>query len=312
MNDKNLNINTNPRLVNSINLSHEDRRYFKKNGFLKIKGLLTDLATDALRRIAETEVVSANTIGATYGDTFDKLSYGLGVSDQFKEIYTTRQFKKTIGELLGTRVIATECNGFTLTPGKEGFPWHYGSLSFRFVRPEDMAWSVWIPLDPIDPNGQGGGMSYIPEYIASCGLNYQISLLMARSLVSGDKFDDVTQSLNRIFGFEGIFTQDVFEKIRVEDSFDVGDAFVFNKNVWHRSSPLLEGSLKQRVAVNMRFVDWRSRLDLIRYHGEAETGGGLGLGVNFGHQRQTSYGSQFVDINDGDELRESEFCGEII
>lgn len=240
------------------------------------------------------------------------MSYGLGSDEAFRLIYTSRLFKKVIGELVGTRIIATECKGFTLTPGKTGFPWHYGSLSFRFIRPEDMAWSVWVPLDPIDPDEQGGGMSYVSESIASCALNYQMSLIMAKARARGQKLEKVTMSLNNIFGFEGVFTSDIFEKIRVEDYFDVGDAFIFNKNVWHRSSPLRPGPLKQRMAVNMRFVDWRSRLDMVRYHGEAETGGGLGLGVDFGHQRQTSYGSQFTDINDGDELRESEFCGIIV
>ena len=57
---------------------------------------------------------------------------------------------------------------------------------------------------------------------------------------------------------------------------------------------------------------WRSKLDTERYHGEAETGGGLGLGVDFGSQKQTFYGSQFTDIENGVELRDSRHCGEII
>lgn len=299
-------------LVNSIRLGEADKTSFRRHGFLKIKGLLTPLAVDALREVAEEQVSAASSIGATYGETFSRLSYGLGSSEVFQAVYTARQFKSTIGELIGTRMIATESNGFELLPGRTGFPWHYGSLSFRFIRSEDMAWSVWFPLDRIDPQQQGGGMAYVSEEIMSCAGNYQISSIVSHLKSQGENYDDLTEGLNKVFGFQGRLPRDIFERHAVEDAFDVGDAFIFNKNVWHRSSPLREGPLKRRLAVNMRFIDWRSRLDLVRYHGEGETGGGLGIGDDFGSQKQTSYGSQFIDIEDGDLLRDSRHCGAII
>jgi|GEM_PF-447120 len=299
-------------LVNAIPMTVEDQAYFDKHGFLKLRGLLTPLAVDALREVAEERVAAAASIGATYGETFSRLSYGLASAEIFKAIYTSRQFKKTIGELLGTRIIATECNGFEMQPGRSGFPWHYGSLSFRFIRPEDMAWSVWIPLDRIDPEDQGGGMAYVPEETMSCAFNYQMSAMLAEMKGRNQPIDEITDALNRVFGFGGPLATDLFERHAVQDAFDVGDAFIFNKNVWHRSSPLKEGALKRRLAVNMRFVDWRARLDRERYAGESETGGGLGLGVDFGSQKQTSYGSQFDDIPNGGLLRDSRHCGTII
>ena len=65
----------------------------------------------------------------------------------------------------------------------------------------------------------------------------------------GQNLATVKKSLTNIFGCEGVLTQNIFEELCVDDSFDVGDAFIFNK---------------------------------------------------------------FVNINHGDELRESEFCGVII
>jgi hypothetical protein len=299
-------------LVNAIEMSAEDQAYFDKHGFLKLKGILTPLAVDALREVAEERVAAAASIGATYGETFSRLSYGLASAEVFKAIYTSRQFRKTIGELLKTRIIATECNGFEMQPGRSGFPWHYGSLSFRFVRPEDMAWSIWIPLDKIDPADQGGGMAYVSQDTMSCAFNYQMSAMLAEMKAKDQPIDEITEALDRVFGFQGPLATDLFERHATEDAFDVGDAFIFNKNVWHRSSPLKEGPMKRRLAVNMRFVDWRARLDMERYTGESETGGGLGLGVNFGSQKQTSYGSQFDDIPNGGFLRESRHCGTII
>ena len=299
-------------LVNSVKLTQRDYAYFNKHGFLKIEALLRESAVEALRNVTERKIVSASSIDATYGDTFSKLSYGLADNEIFKLIYTSRQFKRIIGDLVNTRIIATECNGFELVPGSTGFPWHYGSLSFRYIRPEDMAWSIWFPLDPIDPTEQGGGMAYVSQDIASCAIHYQLSSILSKLKNNQKDFTEITSALNALFGFEGKFTSDIFENFAIEENFNVGDAFIFNKNVWHRSAPLLEGHLKRRLAVNMRFVDWRSKLDMERYHGEAETGGGLGLGVDFGSQKQTSYGSHFTDIEDGDELRDSKYCGEII
>lgn len=51
------------KFVNSVNLSDEDCKYFRLNGFLKIKKLFTKPATDLLRRVASKEVVSAGAIG---------------------------------------------------------------------------------------------------------------------------------------------------------------------------------------------------------------------------------------------------------
>lgn len=299
-------------LVNSIAFSEVEKTSFRTHGYLKIKDFLKPLAVDALREVAIERVSSSASIGATYGETFSRLSYGLGSSEVFKAIYSSRQFKRTVGELLGTRIIATESNGFELLPGRTGFPWHYGSLSFRFIRPKDDAWSVWLPLDKIDPQKQGGGMAYVSEEIISCAGNYQLSSILSHLKAKDEDFSDLTEGLNKVFGFKGRLPTDIFERHAVEDTFEVGDAFIFHKNVWHRSSPLREGPLKSRLAVNMRFVDWRSCLDLVRYHGEADTGGGLGIGDSFGSQKQTSYGSQFIDIEDGQPLRESQYCGDII
>ncbi|UMZ14514.1 hypothetical protein I9018_12830 [Pseudomonas sp. MPFS] len=62
----------------------------------------------------------------------------------------------------------------------------------------------------------------------------------------------------------------------------------------------------------MRFLDWRSRLDKTLFEGESESGGGLGMGVNWGKPTQTACGSPFTDIDDGEEIRTSRHCGPII
>ena len=78
-----------------------------------------------------------------------------------------------------------------------------------------------------------------------CFPNIKFSMENAQRAESRDR----KKSLTNIFGCEGVITQNIFEELCVDDSFDVGDAFIFNK---------------------------------------------------------------FVNINYGDKLRESEFCGVII
>lgn len=299
-------------LVNPIPLTADDIAGFREKGYIALRGLLTPDCTDALRAEALKSVVAARDIGATYGDTFRRLTYALGETDTFKAVYTARAFRKVLGTLTGTRLIMTEAQGFELNSERNGFPWHYGSLSFRFIRPQDMGYSIWIPLDPIDPTGQGGGMAYIPETLFSARGNFQMSSLLSVRLIAGEPIADISAGLAQVYNENSILMTGLFEQHREEDHFAVGDAFVFNKYVWHRSSPLRPGPMATRLAVNMRFIDWRARLDRVMFEGEAATGGGVGMGADWGVQKQTTYGSQFVDIDHGDEIRDSRHCGMII
>ena len=51
---------------------------------------------------------------------------------------------------------------------------------------------------------------------------------------------------------------------RIEDSFQPGDALLFNKMVAHRSIMLGEGELPRRAAYSMRFINADSRYDTKR------------------------------------------------
>jgi hypothetical protein len=48
------------------------------------------------------------------------------------------------------------------------------------------------------------------------------------------------------------------------------------------------------------------------FEGESETGGGVGMGKDWGRPTQAAYGAQFTDIDHGDEIRTSKFCGPIL
>src|SRR6218665_3698584 len=81
--------------------------------------------------------------------------------------------------------LMTEAQGFELSKSRTGFPWHHDSLSFRYIRPQDSAYSIWIPLDKVDVERGGGGMAYVPENILSAKANFSFPACRPRKWRAG-------------------------------------------------------------------------------------------------------------------------------
>ncbi|WP_145723044.1 phytanoyl-CoA dioxygenase family protein [Mesorhizobium tianshanense] len=297
--------------VNPVDIPLEKSERFKENGFIKIEGLLSPACIQALREAALLHVRSASDFDTNYGSEFKRLTYGLGQTGVLRRIYTANSFRKIVVSLIGNPLIMSEGLALELRKGETGFTWHYDSVSFRFIRPIDPGYSIWIPLNNIDPDRDGGGMAYIPENLLSGVFNYQLSSLLSKKISKGDDISAMSSSLQKVFSTSSLL-KEIFEENKVEDEFSLGDVLLFTKSVWHRTSPLKQSGPNSRLAVAIRLLDWRSRLDSGMFEGETHSGGGMGMGVNWGNPKQTIYGSQFVDIADGDELRNSRFCGPII
>jgi len=213
--------------------------------------------------------------------------------------------------MIGNPLIMTDAQAFELKKEKAGFAWHYDSLSFRYIRPSDPGYSLWIPLDRIRPQEHGGGMAYVPENIFSARMNFQLASLLSGKMMRREPIDEISAPLSRIFETPSTLTS-LLEEQKQEDAFELGDALLFRKSVWHRSTPLTPAAPESRLAIVIRFLDWRARLDQVMFEGETETGGGVGMGADWGRPTQTTYGGQFTDIGHGDEIRASKFCGAII
>lgn len=298
-------------LVNAPPLSHETILEFREKGYIKLPKFLTPDCATELKREALKHVVAAAAVDSDYGKTFKRLTYDLGQTDIVLRIVTANAYRRTVVDLIGNPMIVTEAQAFELGRQREGFTWHYDSLSFRYIRPQDPGYSMWIPLDPVRAAAEGGGMAYVPESIFSARTNFQLANLLSRKIVDGESLGDTPESLLKIYGKPGLLW-DLFEQYKEEDDFEPGDAFLFRKSVWHRSSPFKEGGPESRLAVTIRHLDWRARLDPIMFQGETQTGGGVGMGTDWGTPKQTNYGAQFTDIQAGEEIRASRFCGKII
>jgi len=130
-------------------------------------------------------------------------------------------------------------------------------------------------------------------------------------MARGESLDEMAAPLGQIFSTPSLLTG-LMEEHQEEDDFEPGDAFFFTKSAWHRSGPLKTEGPDFKLAVTIRFLDWRSRLDRIMFDGESESGGGVGMGTDWGRPEQTTYGAQFTDIANGEEISNSRHCGVII
>jgi ectoine hydroxylase-related dioxygenase (phytanoyl-CoA dioxygenase family) len=99
----------------------------------------------------------------------------------------------------------------------------------------------------------------------------------------------------------------ILDRHHVEPAFAIGDAFLFSRYVWHRSSPLLEGPLAQRLAFTMRLIAGDALYDrtLCEKFGE--------FSVAYGNPNvKTAFGLSFDDLVDGDQMIRSRHATDVL
>ncbi|MGC5700872.1 hypothetical protein J4P02_11800 [Pseudomonas sp. NFXW11] len=298
-------------LVNPLRLEQHDLQQFHERGFIKLRQLLTQSAIEQLRELADSQLRPAQPNTASHGDGFGRLTHQLGQVGILERLYQQPAFAQALTGLTGGRLIVSEAQSFELPVGRTGFAWHYDSLNFRYIRPQDPAFSLWLPLQPIRPQGQGGGMAWVPLSLCSAQANFQYSRQLAEKLARGESVAELSAQLQQTYGTPGPLI-DCFEQQRLEDAFEPGDALLFSKYLWHRSSPLLAGEQPRRQAVTLRLLSAEACLDPLLQQGETQSAGGLGMGREGGPLKAESYGSRFVDIAPGEPIRQSVHCGPML
>ncbi|NEO48752.1 phytanoyl-CoA dioxygenase family protein [Moorena bouillonii] len=285
-------------LVNKITISPEEKNSFAENGFVKLKKLFTDEAIDKLRNlIAQSHQVKK--VPESYSGDFSRVGYDLA-NAVTKTIYSHENFKNTLKQLIEHKLIFTQGVGFELKPNRKGFHFHLDLVSFNFIKPEDLAYSIWIPLVPINTEEQHGGMAYVPRKAYPTSGYYALRY----ELIQHKDFAEFcqTEEFNYFeFFYASKVEEMVLDKNKVEDSFEVGDALLLDKFVWHRSVPLLEGKLPSRMAYTMRFVDSQARYSKILLDGL------YSLIKSKGDDTLTSFGYKLTDLKDGDLISKSKF-----
>ncbi|KWV71422.1 hypothetical protein [Pseudomonas fluorescens] len=103
-------------LVNNLSFSRDEIEAFRRQGFIKLKGFLSERAIQSLKQAARSKVISARESKSAYGDSFSRLTYDLGTTDAVKNIYSSIAFRTALVTLIGHPLIMTESQSFELTP----------------------------------------------------------------------------------------------------------------------------------------------------------------------------------------------------
>ena len=238
---------------------------FKLNGFLLLKGLFTKELIDYFSGIINDELQEPTD---KYQTGFNRVRYDIFDKDSnIYEVLADSTFKKVLSALCERDMIFTQALAFELKKSSSsGFPWHIGTQSFGFQRAEDFGCTIWIPLVPIDAKGQRGGMAYVPtnkvsgDFMYKCVDPSTFNLIQEKIDRNEDLYIEEYMQLR-----DGPLNDPAMKKMldyyTVEDSFELGDALIFDKNVIHRSVKLSDGKLDSRPALAIRFTDAEARYD---------------------------------------------------
>jgi hypothetical protein len=247
-----------------FSVSAEDYKNFKKHGFLKLKKIFSDEMVEHMSMLSSSQVVPPVD---NYGMGFSRLKYDIGNDDlTILALMSNPVFSAAITRLAGTSLFFTQGLGFELEKNKStGFPWHVGTQSFGFQRRQDKGFTIWTPLCAIDPNRQRGGMAYVSKKVLSGEFVYQhINMIpdyIKSEMAAGKRitFADFDRLKNNLLNSPSMV--ELLDHSAVEDSFQPGDALLFDKYVLHRSVRLGEGLVPSRLAYALRFSSLDARYD---------------------------------------------------
>jgi len=179
--------------------------------------------------------------------------------------------EETLTNATGHDLLRTNDHVFEIASGSHpGLDWHVGYYSFSYIPIEEYACTLWVPLDPVGES-QRGGMRYISKKSLNGRFIYPFSSWHFDALQKveiGKKYIDETVSENfMVNAVAKVINDSVPAECIEEDTFNVGDAFLFDKDVIHKSAPFLEGAQKVRAALVIRFVDKNAKFDKNRLSG---------------------------------------------
>lgn len=284
-------------------VTEEDVSFFRTHGFLVLRSFFSDETIRHMQEIASGNVEAPKN---NYGSGFSKLKYDVGNDDPFLlEMMQDAHFADTMLKLTGQDLFFTQGLGFELEKQKSsGFPWHVGTQSFGFQRRNDPGYTIWTPLCEIDPEKQRGGMAYVSKDVLSGEFVYQhINMLpsfIKSRMEQGENFafEHFSELKNGLLNSPEMDA--LLEHFAIEDRFQIGDAFIFDKFVMHRSVRLEDGPIPSRLAYALRFSGTNARYDKTRV--DALTFPRRAFNYNVG----SSFNDD-VASSDGDSIHESPY-----
>jgi len=256
-------------MINSLNanfkLSEKDIIDFNKKGFLLLKGLFSkELIKYLQNKISQELQVPSD----RYQSGFNRVRYDIFEKDEnIYNILGDETFKSTMRQLTKRSLLFTQALAFELKRNEsKGFPWHIGTQSFGFQRSEDFGCTIWFPLVPIDVTQQRGGMSCVPTNRVSGKFMYDsvdpsVFNYLNEKISSNEETSIEDYMLLRDGPLNDPGMKKLLDYYGVEDSFELGDALIFDKYVIHKSVKLNDGEIESRPALAIRFTDVNAQYD---------------------------------------------------
>ena len=261
---------------NDFTVTGEQKERFARDGFVKLPGFLNADVVGTLldhvhvksKRGKEVQFHRGTTDRSPFKTEFSnsRFDFVSEKADVF-ELMERPFFRRTLMDLTGRDLFLTLVLSFEMEQNvKKGLPWHVDLRSFGYQFAEEFACSLWVPLHPIDVNGQRGGMACIPRHVLPGDFCYPAYLAVIEALKARERAGKRTNVDDYRVLRRGILNSPAMKELldvhAVEDNFEPGDALLFKKSVIHRSVRLGEGELSHRAAYVMRFIDATSRYDL--------------------------------------------------
>ena len=256
---------------NDFRITPEQKARFQRDGCVKLEGFLSAHAVDALLDRVDLELHQGFVENLKADALFNRARYDFeSDKEEVFQLLGRDYFRKALTDLVERDLFLTYEMCFELEKNVDkGLPWHVGTQSFGYQFAHEFGCTMWAPLHPVDPEGQGGGLAYVPEHVVSGEFLFeQIEPAVVSTMKAKDRAGDKT-NVGEYFAMRtGILNSstmlEILEHHRIEEDFRPGDVLVFNKMVIHRSIMLGEGELPRRAAYVLRFVDAGSHYDLKR------------------------------------------------
>lgn len=290
--------------VNPIELDTPSAEQLRRDGFLKLANLFTPAAVEGLRALLADQLRAQSGrdpqgVLRDGGDSqFAGYSNNVDLRGELMEdVRRAPEFRRLCAGIDEGQWLLTQGLGFEIKPGLRGLAWHWGFRSFAFIGPEDQGYTLWIPLDEVDPARQNGGLPVVSERAYS---GREETKMLAR-YCHAHADEALVQSAAANFVPFCALRNAILEREMVEHAFSPGDALLFNRFVFHRSAPFLAGPQPRRRAFVVRLLPASARFD------PALLASSTALFTKFGlHTHEDPVGMRLSDLRAGDPLGRSQ------
>lgn len=295
--------------VNPIELDPASLNQIQRDGFVKLAGLFTPAAVEGFCALLAEQIrggvdrTKDEIVRQGGGSQFAGYSNNVDLSgDVVRGVRESSEFRKLCSQLDDGRWLLTQGLGFEIKPGQKGLTWHWGFRSFCFTDVEDQGYTLWIPLDEVDPARQNGGLPVVSERIYS---GREETKLLAEFCHGHEDPQLLKTAAENLAGWSALRNA-VLDRRMVEHSFVPGDALLFSRFVFHKSAPFHEGPQTRRRAFVIRLIPSTATFNP-KLFSDAVT-----LFTKFGmHTHEDPVGLRLTDLQPGDPLGNSKFLARL-